>query len=539
MEKIKRSCFLFLLGLVLASSGFGQNKKYLVLLKDKTGTPFETSKPAAFLSQRAIQRRVNQGISIQARDLPLSPSYLQQIKATGAKIWYSSKWLNAVMIESDLATLKKVQALPFVRGLDGNYALNDVQIKSIRSGKMESTASPESYGNSLAQISMLGADKMHENGFRGEGMMIAVFDGGFLGADKAPFFKHIYDEKRLVSTFDFVNNRNYVYDDASHGTSVWSAIGAYSPGSLIGTAFKASFVLCKTEDDYSETRTEEANWLIAAEYADSLGVDVINSSLGYYDFDDPATNYTYLQMNGRSTLITRAADWCAGVGMIVVSAAGNEGSKPWKYISAPADADSILAIGAVDKNKNPASFTSRGPSADGRVKPDVAAVGLATTVGGASGIVGAGNGTSFASPLIAGLVASFWQAFPYLTNMQVMDYIRKSGSKYASPDTYVGYGIPDFARAVSLVPPRVSDGKVLLYPNPSSEQKLRVEFMPKHDGEAFKVSLYNSQGTLLFENTITGRTAYLSIDNQSLTAGVYVLKFQGFTTSYTVKWVKY
>jgi subtilisin family serine protease len=274
------------------------------------------------------------------------------------------------------------------------------------------------YGLSTNQVSMIGADIMHQQGFTGKGMSIAVFDSGFRNAHLLPAFRHVFTSNRILATYDFVNKEESVYEDDEHGLRVFSAMAAYVPGQIIGTAYEAEYLLFRTEDASSEFRIEEINWLLAAEYADSAGVDVINSSLGYNYFSNPGMNYSRADMDGNTALVTRAADMAAATGMLVVVSAGNEGDDPWQTVAAPADADSVLSVGAVDRDGLYATFSSRGPTADGRIKPEVVAQGRGTVLSAASGNTVSSNGTSYSSPVLAGMATGFWQAYPHLTNME-------------------------------------------------------------------------------------------------------------------------
>lgn len=537
MEKSKKMICLgfgsLLFLLFFNTLAFAQTKKYLVLLKDKNGTKFSVDKPQEFLSQRSIFRRQKQGISIKQRDLPVSATYVNGIKQTGAKVWYTSRWLNAVLVECNTSVLNTIKGLSYVQSIELNRSLDDVHLPNVegKSGKMQvmDEATPN-YGNSLDQVKMLGADKMHQAGFRGEGMLIGVLDNGFLNVNKIDLFKPLFDQNRIVATYDFVNNNKDVYDEGSHGTNVLSTMAAFKESQLVGTAFKASYVLLHTENDYSETKVEEANWLVAAEFADSIGVDVINSSLGYSDFDDTNTNYTYADLTGNKALVTRAADWAAGVGMVVCVAAGNEGNKAWKYILTPADADSVLAVGAVDRTIRLASFSSLGPSADGRIKPDVAALGSGTTLVSTSGTVSAGSGTSFASPLLAGMVAGFWQAYPWLTAMEVMLYIRKAGHQAPKPDNLLGYGVPTFERAAALVPPllHINDqnkGAIQLYPNPfGGTVAPLLTIKPPLTSFQFDATLSDLSGKKIWDGKVSVTNNELPFG--SLNSGFYLLNLQ-------------
>lgn len=450
-----------LLAYTMLSFGVSAQKasRYMVYLTDKKESPYKITKPEAFLTKRAIERRARYNIDITERDLPVSPKYVEQIKKAGAKVWYTSRWLNAVVVEAEESVLDKVKSFDFVKpevellikrkGKVGEVkpARRELAKRMTAESKIEKE---EDYGKAINQIKMLEAEKMHQNGFKGKGMLIGVFDAGFVNVDTAACFAHLFEQGRVLNTYSFVNNCEYVYGEGSHGTQVLSTIAAYLPGEMIGTAPEASFVLFQTEDGATENRIEEANWLIAAERADSLGVDVINSSLGYTTFDEKSMNYSYDMLDGKTALITKAAINAARVGILVVTSAGNEGGSSWQYISAPADADSILTIGAVNAREDYASFSSTGPTADGRVKPDVCAKGLGATVSYPSGFIGISHGTSFSSPIMCGFVASFWQGNAELNNQEIIDIIRKSATQAENPDSLLGYGIPKYEAAQKL-----------------------------------------------------------------------------------------
>lgn len=514
-----------------------QTAKYLVLLKDKTGTPFTTDKPTAYLSQRSVDRRSRQGIAFTSRDLPVNPSYVSQIRQTGAKVWYTSRWLNAVLVEATSAQLTAIRALSSVKGIEFNRALRAARLsaeKQTNATQQKFGMDAFNYGVSLSQIQMLGADAMHDQGYNGKGMLVAILDAGFLNSNTNPALSTLFADKRVVVTYDFVANETSVYEDHSHGNNVFSIMASFKENSLIGPAYGASYALLRTEDDNSESRLEEANWLIAAEYADSLGVDVINTSLGYNQFDNEADDYTYADMNGKTTLITRAADWAAATGMIVVASAGNEGASAWKYISAPADADSVLAVGAVGSTKALASFSSIGPSADGRVKPDVCAQGALTVLSNQAGTVTAGNGTSYSAPLIAGLVTAFWQSQPQLTAMQVIDCIRRAGDRFASPTPQFGYGIPTFAAATEVarakyLPMGVGGNKpteAIVFPNPlENANALQIQWGAEFTGKKVEVALTDVAGRVWLQQSVMANepSSKLTLPT-AMPQGTYVLK---------------
>ncbi|MFN4147534.1 MAG: S8 family peptidase [Runella sp.] len=510
------------------------NAKYLVLLKDKANSPFSISNPKAFLSERSIARRLRQQISITTRDLPVSPSYISQIRQTGSKVWFTSRWLNAVLVEATPSQLHAVRQLSFVKGIEFNRPLANARLSAenqVQERHHKFGTEALEYGASLNQIQMLGIDKMHEQGHTGKGVWVAILDGGFRNSNTNIALKTLFDEKRVIGTYDFVRNETSVYEDDAHGNNVLSIMASLRPNALIGSAFGASYLLLRTEDAATETRLEEANWLFAAEYADSVGVDIINSSLGYYNFDNPADDYKYADMNGRTTLVTRAAAWAAAAGIVVVVSAGNEGNVAWRYITAPADADSILAVGAVNGAQIRTAFSSIGPTADGRVKPDLCAQGQATVLSNQFGNTTIGNGTSYSSPLIAGLAAGFWEAFPQLSAMQVIDCLRKAGDRFNAPTPEYGFGIPTFERAADIAR-RDYDylfqnaDSTVVYPNPISvSTPLQIRWGKEFDKNNLSSTLYDISGkTWLYQQASTSQVISRLPLPSSLPAGIYFLK---------------
>ncbi len=546
-----------MLGLLLGQlTGFGQStRKYLVLLRDKAGTPYSISQPGQFLSQRAVLRRQKQNIAVQERDLPVNPAYVKGIQQAGASVWYTSRWLNAVLIEGNDATLTAVQALPFVKGLEFGRSLANARIKAdTASADRAGTAKfgridPLNYGNSQSQIAQIGADVMHQRGFHGEGMLIGVLDAGFYGANQVSTLKPLFDENRVLATYDFVKREVGVYEDDAHGTECLSALAATVDGQLYGTAFNAQYILLRTEEAATESRVEEANWLFGAEYADSAGVDVISSSLGYTEFDDASTSYTYGQLDGKTALSTRAAQIATQTGMVVVVAAGNDGNKPWRYLSVPADAPSVLAIGAVTQAGGRAVFSSIGPSADGRVKPDLVARGENTIISSPTGQILAEDGTSFATPLVAGLAAGFWQAHPELTAAQVTDALRRSGSQYNNPDAQLGYGIPNFDRAAAGTTGSTGSmvlaltepiDAVRLSPNPFSDaEPLLMQWSDLPRSTSVSVTLTDLTGRILWRQQYApGQSGAVIPAGLNLPVGLYFMTVITDRQKQTLKVIK-
>jgi len=519
---------------------FAQNStyRYLVLFKDKNNSPFSINKPEAFLSSKSIERRKKMNIAIQAQDLPVNPSYLDQLKSSGATLIFPLKWINGALIQLKPSELAKMLKMDNVKGLYWNFPADSSannQIKSTaNSGTKLSNADPD-YGSSLTQLSQLGIDVMHSKGFRGENTLITLLDNGFLNADQVPYLQAIFTEKRVLGTLTTSPSLKSVYEGGSHGTNVLSTIAGQSPGKLFGTAYLANFAMVQTEEDNSELIVEEANWLRGAEWADSLGTDVLSSSLGYSEFDNLKQNHTYADMNGRTTLVSKAAVWASQKGIICTISAGNEGTNAWKYISAPADADSILSVGAVDRSGLKASFSSLGPSFDKRIKPDVSSMGLGTVVGSTTGTIATSNGTSFSAPLMAGFAAGMVQANPRNSSWQIMDAIRKSGNQASKPDNLLGYGIPNFLKATTLLNPilgvePIRELSIRVYPNPVKiGEKINIDLPEEMD---LKLEIFNVQGIIL--KTLFLKQTHEEIFLPPLSSGKYYFRFKGDQSSQTI-----
>ncbi|MCB2376991.1 S8 family serine peptidase [Hymenobacter sp. BT635] len=527
-------------------------RKHLVYFRDKANSPYSPAQPQAFLSARSIQRRTRQNISVQPRDLPVNPSYVTQLKAVPkAQLWYTSRWFNAAVVACDSTTLASIQGLPFVRSV---VTLNRAQAGARKQNPQptvepqQRAGAPADYGSAYEQANMLGAVTMHSANFRGEGMQIAVFDAGFPGVNQIPAFQPLFDEGRLASTFNFVDKAPDVYLRNDHGTNCLSTMAANQASFFIGTAPKATYHLCITEDINSEHPVEEMNWLIAAEYADSVGVDIISSSLGYNTFDYPSIDYAYSDLNGRTAISTRAAATAARVGILVVNSAGNEGASGWRYITAPADADSILTVGAVDASRQLAGFSSVGPTADGRIKPNVVAMGVQSAILTPSGAATRGNGTSFSCPITAGMAAGFWQANRNLTAQQVISFLQRSGSQGSAPNALQGYGIPNFVQAYALAnpgtplatdPAKAARPELVVYPNPSRTDELYVQLTPDLQGRPLSVRIYDTRGALVATQQLAATTAaQVQLKPGALGKGVYTCTIGAGTSQRTVRFEK-
>ena len=441
-----------------------QFNRYLISFKDKAGTSFSLNNPGQFLSQRSIERRNRYNIAIDSSDLPVNNSYIESVRSAGnVTILNVSKWLNQISIfTTDATALTAINNLPFVTSAlpiasrNSNTSFNKIfdtnfnDLPSDNTNKV--TGNTFNYGVSGAQIRIHNGQFLHNHGFRGENMQLAVIDAGFYHYDVLPTFDSVRNNNQILGTWDFVDREESVSEDDSHGMHCLSTIAANMPGTFVGTAPKTSFYLFRTEDVSSEYPIEEHNLAVAAERADSLGVDLCSISLGYTNFSEPSFDYSYNDMNGNTTISAKAVDVAAKKGMLMVIAAGNEGNNSWRYISTPADADSCLTIGAVDTIGRVASFSSYGPSSDNRIKPNVAAVGRNAVVANSiTGLPTFGSGTSYACPNMAGITTCLWQAFAEASNMQIINTLQKSSNIYSNPNDRIGYGIPDVKKAFVML----------------------------------------------------------------------------------------
>lgn len=547
MRKNTLLLFVFFLNV----SVYAQEMYYFVPFKDKQGTPYQLSKPEEFLGSRSLERRKKQNIAIIEEDLPVNPAYLSQIKAKNARIHHTTKWLNGVVVLCKEDVLNEIKNLDFVKkeGIkivktrpttEAERTANNKRTYKTRQNNKDFIGkfdfSKNDYGYSYNQIQMIAADEMHKKGFFGEGIIMAIFDSGFSNADKQTYFKHLFENGQILDTYDFVMNEKSVYEDDDHGRMVLSCIAAWQKGLITGTAPKAQFYLFRTEDASSEFLIEEYNWLVAAERADSLGVDIISSSLGYTNFDDKSTSYQLKDLDGKTAISTRAAETAAQKGIVVVTSAGNEGGGSWGKISAPADAASVLSIGAVNGRGAIAYFSSRGNTADGRIKPDVLAMGLGTTVGSNDSDATTASGTSFSCPITAGLVAGFWQANPQLSSKQVVEYIRRSGNQYAKPDSVYGYGIVNFVRADYLakretLPDGIMTGQnpdeILLYPNPYNKNKDTAPIIAwgaNYRNKKIEIKIYDNKSKLLATNNVEKADKETILEQfKQMPAGEYII----------------
>lgn len=550
---VKSSLTLLIAILFLSGTDLqAQMSRYIVRLKDKAGTPYTLEKPEEFLSARAIERREKFNILINESDLPVSPAYVSQLGDTGAEVYFASKWMNSVLIQCPPALVAAIDALSFVETVElvaPGARLSKAEADGGRTRAKNSNARVLS--DSEFQNGLIAIQHMHRQSLYGQGILIGVFDGGFAGVDVVPFFQHIHDNERLFETYDFVTNSPNVFAYDDHGTRVLSTIAARQmmiedgdTTMFMGTAPDADFALFITEDVRSEYRIEEYNWLFAAERADSLGVDIIHTSVGYNTFNDSSMSYTKSQMDGKTAICTQAANLASERGIFIVASVGNEGSNSWKKVTAPADSPHVLAVGAIDATGKLANFSSAGPTADGRIKPDLVALGVFATVGTENGSVIAANGTSYSAPMLAGFVAGMMQVNPGKSPAELLEDILNSGHRADAPDTLFGYGIPDFLKATQgkiLSVDDVINDKIKVYPNPFTENRLSIKINNELASNGLSVYMSDANGKMIAEREYNSYELndVLIFEFRDVTPGVYFLRLTSETFEKQVKLLRY
>lgn len=445
---------LFFILLFFAPHFAGAKKSFCfrLYLNNKGISPYKITEPEKFLSPAAIERRFLREISIDESDFPISEKLIDEIKNLDFAPVTQSKWLKTLVIEtSDSSKIDEIKGFTYIdsvkcvwngEGRTDTYPCNEDTSRFVSQNiKLELE-----YGYADNQIRMLNGIALHERGFNGKNMRIAVIDAGFMNVNRIDAFSGI--SLLGVRNMTFPNHSFYCEDE--HGTKVLSCMAANLPGIMTGTAPQAEYLLIKSEDTRGEFPVEEDFWVAAVEFADSVGIDVISSSLGYYKFDNIPAYYSHADIDGKTALTSKAAEIASQKGILLVSSAGNEGNSGWGKITFPADAENILTVGSITIDKQKSSFSSVGLTADFRIKPDIVALGSNCCVISSAGQIQTINGTSFSAPIVAGLAACLWQGFPLLKNTEIIQLIRKSSSQYQRPDVQLGYGIPDFMKACNL-----------------------------------------------------------------------------------------
>ncbi|HEY0091940.1 MAG TPA: S8 family serine peptidase [Flavobacterium sp.] len=508
---------------LFSSLGFSQEDAW-VYFNSKPNSQFYFDNPLEMLSQRSLDRRAAQNIALDFQDIPIDQSFVETVDASaGITVMARSKWLNAVHVRGTIANINSLSALPFVSEIDfADNSLNTGRISQNssagHSNKILENQVIFPYGNSDNQIMMLNGHLLHQQDYTGAGKIIAVLDAGFPAVDVVQPFARLRDNNLILGGYNFVAGNDNFYTGNTHGTLVLSTMGGYTENELVGTAPDAAYYLFITEDIANENPVEESYWVEAAETADSLGVDVINTSLGYFTYDNPAYSYTYEELNGQTAFASRGADIAFSRGMVVVVSAGNSGGSDNPHVAVPGDAVNVLTVGAVDATGSYTTFSSIGPTADGRVKPDVMAQGQSAVLSNTSGNIVTASGTSFSGPIIAGMVATFWQAVPNLTNAEVVQVIKESSSLYTTPTSEMGYGIPDFQQALALAQLSIvsqTADSFILYPNPVQDQLYIA--LPSGEASA-SFTLYNGLGQVISAGEFANGQ---QINLENVSSGVY------------------
>lgn len=543
----RKVCLLILSILFISMGAFAQNY-FWVGFANKKGTVQSLSNASALLSPRAIQRRARQNIPVDSLDLPVSATYTQKVKALGATLVNSSRWLNGITVKTVVDTFETaVKKFPFVKEVQLTKPATAAKSGFNKFETMGQNAEPEpidatKYGNSVYQVGLFNGQYLHNKNIKGQGMVIAVLDAGYYNANTYSAFDSIRANKQILGVRDFINPQSNIYAEHNHGMNVLSCMAGNIPGQLIGTAPKASYWLLRSEEAVTEYIIEEDNWVCAAEFADSVGADVINTSLGYSEFEDARTNHIYKDLDGKTTRVTRGANIAASKGMLVFASAGNDGNNKWMKLSAPSDGDNVIAVGAVNKSGEPAVFTSHGPASDGDVKPNVSAVGWNTWLQLTNGSLGYSSGTSFSSPVMAGIGACLWQANPKATAFQVKRAIEQSAHLFTKPDTLVGYGIPDMKIADQLLKTlytgetRVEENWSA-YPNPFANQ-LVLKCAALDVPAEVNLSFFTAEGKLILQKTVEGAGQMFVVHTENLPTGIYILKIETDKKADVLKIVK-
>ena len=535
MKKILLICLI-----LFHYNAISQQEDAWVYFNAKENVEVSLANPISILTQQAIDRKNAHGIPIDERDVPVNESYITMLKApeTGVTVFAKSKWFNAVYVrgtENDINAL--VTTFDFVDHVDfADKSLNSLSRTSETTDKfsIENTTVVFNYGDALNQVEMINVDALHMDDYTGEGIIIAVLDSGFTNVDTMDAFQRLRDNGDLLDGYDFVSRDTnvYAFTDNDHGTKVLSDMAGFILDQFVGTAPDASYYLFRTEDVSSETPVEEAYWVEAAERSDSLGVHIINSSLGYKNYQN--TNYSYADedLDGNTAFVTKGANIANEKGILVITSAGNSGASG---VGAPADGTGVFSIGAVDSDGVYAAFSSQGSMFQQTLKPDVVAQGLGSFVIDNSNTIINNNGTSFSAPILAGGIASLWQALPNASHEDIKQYVRESSSQFTTPDYLLGYGIPNLQLAfdigLSLQEEEFFEFKV--FPNPATNI-LNIQVPSIH--ESTLLSVYDILGKLVIQQEITESSRYLDVS--SMSAGVYVMIFQSGNASKTFKLIK-
>jgi serine protease AprX len=534
------SRFLSLLLLLLTFTVQAQNR-YMVFFKDKNGSSYSVNAPSSFLSANAILRRIKSNVDVVEQDLPVNQSYVDGVRNTGAEVYFKTRWMNGLLVQCPASLVSTIAALPYVDRVE--FVAPQPRLTNSGRNRIQLRKKNHVGAETSTQLSMIGIPQMHHDGFEGKDISIAIFDGGFQGVNTIAPFQNIFNEGRFNDSLshNFVTNSKNVFQYDDHGTMVFSIIAGDVPDDFTGGAPKANFSLYITEDVGSEYRIEEYNWLFAAERADSAGVDIISSSLGYYDFDNASMNYTTSQMDGETAVSTRAAQWAADRGMLVVCSAGNEGNiQTWRIITAPADAVDVIAVGNVNASGVRSSSSSIGPSSDGRIKPDLVTLGSGVKVIRSTGQISTASGTSLSCPLMTSLAAGLWQRFPDLTNKELIEALKRTASRSGNPNNEVGYGIPNYTSVVNYFDTTIQQSTVFtVFPNPFSDT-VKVRPIDPEQFPSCRLEVLTSDGRIITNQNLsfTWLDREFATDMAGFSAGIYYFRIWLGGKKYVFKVVK-
>jgi hypothetical protein len=470
------------------------------------------------ISSEAIERRHRLGLKIESTDFSLDTLAVETLSKYGS-IGIVSRWLHAVEWIDDHNLIDEIKKWSFVTKVE--LLNNELQPRK-SSSKLECLYTELEYGPTYSQIAMHHGNLFHDQGYKGLGIKIAVFDAGFPKVDSMPIFQHLFANHRIFPVQNIVDQSSSLFVRNSHGTSVLGCLASYIKDTIIGSAPEATYYLFITEDADHESKLEELNWTRAAEIADSMGLDLITSSLGYSRFDDPSTDYSPTQLDGKTTIVSRAANIAVSKGIIVVNAAGNEGGSSWKRITPPADVANVLAVGSVDFEGHSSAFSSIGPNTLSQIKPDICGVGQGTIVGYDQGHYISSNGTSFATPVLSGLIACFMQKYPQITPDVLRASLRRSSSLFLHPTNAMGFGIPDFRLLDQYSSFFKIDTIFKVYPNPSHDY-IVVQYHPSMD-EELSIAIRSFEGTLFQPKFVKyNELGFIHVYVGDLARGMYLM----------------
>jgi hypothetical protein len=530
------SRLLFLLLICFQLQVFAQEDAW-VYLTDKEDVANSIANPISILTQKSIDRKQAHGVNIDERDVPVNESYISQLKTqTGITVLAKSKWFNAVHVrgsETDINNLDDLTYVDYIVFADKN--LNTRTSKPKNKFDLETERTAFIYGAAYNQIEMIQGNVLHLDNKTGTGMTIAVIDAGFPNVNTMGGFQRLRENGGILGGYDFFDRNPDVYANtsSSHGTMVLSTMAGFIEDEYVGTAPDAFYYLFRTENAPNENPVEESLWVEAAERADSLGVDIINSSLGYKTYDNPNYDHSDADLDGLTTYISKGANIAFEKGMLVVNSAGNSGATG---LNAPADAAGVFTIGAVDANGDYASFSSQGSVFQPTQKPDVVTQGEESAIIRSSNSIGTANGTSFSSPIMAGALACLWESLPDFSNAEIMQLVRETASQYNTPDYFLGYGIPNLSSALNegLSVEEIGNVQNLIsiYPNPA--QHVVHVSLPSNE-KYVQIKLYNILGKKVLETQID-QSAIIHVS--SLSTGVYLLKLETENGTLTKKLIK-